>query len=176
MIAIVFLLSPGLLCAFQNEPDKFRGIKWGANIKEMSDDFIFAVKGDPWTRYYRRKNDKLSIGQVYLKELIYGFYKNRFCSVIFCFEDDDDSKKFSIIKQTIITLYGNPVMECEYECSWIGMGDKLYIRTKKTSDLGSAKFEYTPISIYERDKDAEDWKNKRDKMLKDAAKEAAKDL
>ena len=36
-LVVAILLSPCISWAFSNEPDGFRGIKWGTNILELSD-------------------------------------------------------------------------------------------------------------------------------------------
>jgi len=66
--------------AFQNEPDGFRGIKWGTEISEVSDQF--ALNSDERSMAtYTRRDDKLAIGDAELIRLTYQFYKGRLHSV-----------------------------------------------------------------------------------------------
>jgi hypothetical protein len=37
LMAALFVLIPLSVNAFKNEPDGFRGIKWGTNIKDLKD-------------------------------------------------------------------------------------------------------------------------------------------
>lgn len=81
--------------AFQNEPEGFRGLKWG---DPPGEDMEYWEKppADTATRFlepdlfplgsddvlwYKRKNDKLQIGVVELEYIYYLFYKNKFMEV-----------------------------------------------------------------------------------------------
>jgi hypothetical protein len=46
----------------------------------MRDEFVLAEDGK-FTKYYRRRGDKMSIGDATLTELVYGFYKDQFSAV-----------------------------------------------------------------------------------------------
>ena len=66
--------------AFQNEPDGFRGVKWGTNIKALKDMKYFTGKGE--FTMYRRNNDKMQIGGAKLARILYVFWNNGFSSCI----------------------------------------------------------------------------------------------
>jgi hypothetical protein len=65
--------------AFQNEPDGFRGIKWGTKIETLKDMRKLYTKGN--TTVYMRKNDKLQIGDAELQNISYMFWQDKFYSV-----------------------------------------------------------------------------------------------
>ena len=68
--------------SYKNEPDGFRGIKWGTDISTLKD--MEYVKTDPsygGVKLYKRKNDKLQIGDSELISILYGFWKDKFSSV-----------------------------------------------------------------------------------------------
>jgi hypothetical protein len=78
LLAILFSSMPEVF-AFQNEPDGFRGIKWGTNIKELPD---MVLKGDVGNaKGYVKENDKLKIGDADLDSISYLFYQGRLFSV-----------------------------------------------------------------------------------------------
>lgn len=55
----------------------FRGIKWEAEVKAASNLVLLEDYGNGYAEY-ARKDEKLSMGEVKLKAVIYGFYKGRF--------------------------------------------------------------------------------------------------
>lgn len=57
--AILTLLSPNMVFAFQNEPDGFRGLKWGDPPTE-SMEYLGTFQGD---RIYTLSDDKMSTGE-----------------------------------------------------------------------------------------------------------------
>lgn len=81
--------------SFQNEPEGFRGLTWGAPPTEdmvgirprtiearllEKEGVVFEDKFD--LHCYRRKNDKMSIGRVNLDGIYYLFYFRRFMEVV----------------------------------------------------------------------------------------------
>ena len=79
LLIMSFVVTSSSL-AFQNEPDGFRGIKWGtdisANTKEMT-----LVKEQGITKTYIRLNDKMSIGNAKLKRIEYIYNRDEFFAV-----------------------------------------------------------------------------------------------
>ena len=78
-IILIFLIT-GIGFAFQNEPDGFRGLKWGdAPIENMH---LFAQSVNTQNSYYR-KDDKLKIGNAEFSNIWYVFnlYSNQFYKV-----------------------------------------------------------------------------------------------
>ena len=87
------LLIPSMVFAFQNEPDNFRGIKWGTNINELLDMKSTETIGD--LTMCEKKDDKMKIGDADLDIIRYLFYKDRFYAVLITFSTHLD---FSSIK------------------------------------------------------------------------------
>ena len=116
-LIIALVLSTGAI-AFQNEPDGFRGLKWGdppeKDMKLIGEEYVYDVSNEggeyisrddvikrrrellrllldeAWEKYildmpsfcqYKRKNDKLEIGEAKLEYIHYSFYKRQFMSV-----------------------------------------------------------------------------------------------
>ena len=77
----IFLLSVNSF-AFQNEPDGFRGIKWGTNILELQG--MTHVRTDSsygGVEFYTREGDDLRFGDAQLERIEYAFWKGKFASV-----------------------------------------------------------------------------------------------
>ena len=85
-LAVFFTVSIVLLSvnsfAFKNEPDGFRGIKWGTDISTLK--AMNHVRTDPSygsVEFYTRKWDELRIGDAQLYNIEYAFWKGKFASV-----------------------------------------------------------------------------------------------
>ena len=78
-IATTFLALNAL--AFQNEPDGFRGIRWGTPVSTLPDEFQRLDNENTPQKRYARKGDRQSIGNADLDVLIYTFYNDQFFSV-----------------------------------------------------------------------------------------------
>jgi len=90
LVIVSIMMMPLLSFAFQNEPDGFRGIKWGTNIDKLSRIELINI-GDygDGRKVYKRRNDKMAIGEVKLNGIFYCFWKNQFSSVgILCVPED----------------------------------------------------------------------------------------
>jgi hypothetical protein len=66
--------------AYQNEPDGFRGIKWGTKIETLKDMTKQLQQGDEIQ--YTRISDKLQIGNAEVDDIVYVFWKDKFISVM----------------------------------------------------------------------------------------------
>ena len=62
---LLLVLSCVPCAAFQNEPDNFRGVKWGDDISRLAD---FKKVGD---ETYQRDSDKLKVGDATLSKISY---------------------------------------------------------------------------------------------------------
>jgi len=83
----IFITSLALLLAvpafgMSNEPEGFRGIKWGSSEENLSSDFVFAFSSIPGNNFYIKKGDKKRIGDAEIESLYYSFYKKRFSQVV----------------------------------------------------------------------------------------------
>jgi hypothetical protein len=73
---IVWLLIPNAAFAFQNEPTGFRGISWGTPLSAVQSQMI------PYAdELYKRVDDKLTIGDAALMDILYRFHNGRFSEV-----------------------------------------------------------------------------------------------
>ena len=116
MILIVSLfLWEGIGLAFQNEPDGFRGLKWGDRPTE---DMVYCatVEGE---RIYLLPNDKMHIDNARFYKILYSFYGSpeRFSGVGLFFKGDNN---FSLLKTLCRGRFGEETLERFYELSWHG--------------------------------------------------------
>lgn len=163
---VLFLLAASLILslpvfAFQNEPDGFRGIKWGTNISELSEMGIIEDHGEQ--KLYVRKNDKMQIGDADLEVIIYVFYKDRLYGVMVIY---NSSLNFSKLKETLFQVYGsgrrpNPFME---KYNWYGSSVLITLDFNEIREKGSIIYFYVPI-LKEQERD-----------VKEKAKKGASDL
>ena len=147
--------------AFQNEPDGFRGIKWGTRISELSD--MRLTEDSKEERYYTRLNDKMQIGSTEIERIVYGFYKDRFFVVIVTCRHHDN---FSKLRETLFQLYGsgyspNPAVEKYY---WMGDSVNVVLDFKEVQQKGLIWFSYKPLA------------EEQQKDMKDSGKKGANDL
>jgi len=100
-IVLVFLIT-GMGFAFQNEPDGFRGLKWG---DPPTEDMTFLYQRREEDFYYKA-NDKMEIWGVKLGDITYSFYKKKeFIGVMGGIMSDDD---YSILEIFCREKFGKP--------------------------------------------------------------------
>ena len=63
--------------SFRNEPESFRGIKWGQNIAEIKNMRLVSRDGKGLS-IYSRNDDLLSLGEAKLKRVRYVFWQKKF--------------------------------------------------------------------------------------------------
>jgi len=159
VVLIAFSNSRGF--AFQNEPDGFRGIKWGTDIRKLPDMVLLEREGD--VKIYYRKFDKLKIEDVYVDEIVYRFCKNRFCAVHILF---DGFSNFTKLKSVLVRQHGqgeNPNRHLE-KYFWLGANVNIDIEYNEVERKGGIR--YFVKSSYEEQKKGD----------KEKAKKGAKDL
>ncbi len=103
---IVLALSVGAF-AFQNEPDGFRGLKWGDPPTEDMD-YLRTREFD--IKIYRGLDDKMQIGEAKLKDICYLFYEGRFMAV----EISPEWSDYDALKDVVMLKFGDGVVTKEY--------------------------------------------------------------
>jgi len=86
LLASACLLAlPLAFLAYDNEPDGFRGIRWGSELKELEG--FHEMITDPGyvnTEYYIREGDKMKIGGAKLSTIRYKFWQERLSGIRIC--------------------------------------------------------------------------------------------
>jgi len=137
-LGIALLLS-SMAQAFQNEPDGFRGIKWG---DPPGKDMRLYEKGYekwPYAQCYVRRDEKLQIGKVKLENIYYLFHKNKFMRVLvevdhggvseYYFLKDVLTLKFGRVKEEIGEKHLLGATFYRYCCKWVGSTATVILRT-----------------------------------------------
>lgn len=122
--------------SFQNEPNGFRGITWGDSIEQHKDALAEVERGR--SVFYRRKDDKLQIGEAELTSIIYGFYQERFSTVML--KTQTYSNKQSLIR-AFQAQFGSGDKPNRYIDRWFWRG----ATTNITLDCGSSRDECTAV-------------------------------
>ncbi len=143
VIMIISFLFSVYSFSYQNEPDGFRGIKWGSNIKNLRG--LKLVENHKDEKYYIRKADKLKIGGAALKSIAYGFHKDRFYFVYIRFKSIIN---FSSIKETLFEQYGAGVQDnkSKEEYVWLGGDVDISLQYNDISQKGKIYYFFKPIS------------------------------
>jgi len=101
VIVLVFLIT-GIGFAFQNEPDGFRGLKWG---DKPTEDMEFYWQNEDKEDLYLKTNDKMEIGGVKLHNIKYSYKKSEFIRAFGEIMSDDD---YSILEIFCREEFGKP--------------------------------------------------------------------
>ena len=127
---ILIFLTTGIGFAFQNEPDGFRGLKWGdAPTEDMYFSSQAISKYDIHKgNYYYRKSDKLKIGSAELVSIKYLFnlYSNQFYKVWGMFYSETN---YDILKIIFEERFGLPtkLKNKKYPLFWNGDKTKIQL-------------------------------------------------
>ena len=146
--ALIFLLIISVcaaipVLAFQNEPDGFRGIKWGTNISKLPDMYLVEDGGD--LKYYTRPYDRMRIGDADIERITYGFYKNRFYRMEIRFSEFSN---FTRLKATFFDQYGigvKPHADLE-DYWWVGSTVNILIGYNEITFKGAITILFRPIN------------------------------
>jgi len=161
LLVTIILIFPAVLFAFQNEPDGFRGMKWGTSISELSDFTLKDGKGE--TKIYVKKNDKMKIGDSDIDGISYVFYKDKFYGVMIRFRNITN---FIGIKETCQQLYGSGYRPNRFMKNYLWHGSNVTVYLKYSEITKDGTLVYTDKNIAQE--------KKADETV--AAKQAADDL
>jgi len=128
--------------SFQNEPEGFRGIRWGTKITRLPGMELVRVEGDE--KYYVRPEDKLKIGKAVIESITYGFYRDDFFKVTIRVKG---LMNYLDLKQTFVEVYGDGenVFGKDFY-AWSGKQVLVTIEFKTMLNEGEALYAYKPIT------------------------------
>ncbi|MCX5834952.1 MAG: hypothetical protein NTV99_10685 [Deltaproteobacteria bacterium] len=149
IVVLLVMVLPGCLqppqrlpnTAFPNEPDGFRGIKWGTKITRLSG--MEFVRSEGAEKYYIRPDDKLKVGEAVVERITYGFYRDEFFKVTIYVKG---LKNYLDLKQTFSGVYGegDNVFGKDFY-TWPGKQVFITIEFKGMLNEGEAIYTYKPI-------------------------------
>ena len=86
LIAFLIILTIGTFSinsfAFENDPDGFRGIKWGTKLETLKGMTKVRKQSDKNSTFCFKNNENLQIGNAQLTEIGYVFWRDKFYAVI----------------------------------------------------------------------------------------------
>lgn len=132
---IVLALSLGVF-AFQNEPDGFRGLKWGDPPTEDMAYWELVVGLD----LYILPGEKLSLGEAKLEIITYCFYEDRFMEVNLHFLGLENYK---LLMEICRTKFGKEVEHSASNLYWVSSQSEVsmdYLPSKNQGVLTLASF------------------------------------
>jgi hypothetical protein len=134
----------GTVHAFSNEPEDFRGIKWGTHISKLND--LYFVEPSVTWMLYQRKNENLKMDETTLELIQYYFYKDRFHSVRARYVGEQNLLD---LKKTLSRDYGRGIKHVKgYSVEYQWRGPKVYINLEynNLSKKGALVYTYLPIT------------------------------
>ena len=123
ILALLVLVIPFNSLAFQNEPDGFRGIKWGTKIETLTGMRKVEEAGSDIIRY-TRSNDKFQIGSAKLKEISYLFWQGKFLIVSIT---TDGYFNWESLKEAVFAKFGVGNQKNPYIKSYSWLSGKVHM-------------------------------------------------
>ena len=175
VICLTLLFTPVSSFSFNNEPDGFRGIKWGTHISKIKN----MVFGFTWEgkKLYSRQGEKKKIGDADIDGISYEFYNDKLSGLTIAIKGYSD---FNKIRATLFHAYGTVKYKNGFSENsgtvvdiyrWAGEKVIIELEYEESIELGTVYYTYLP-SLDERKKDLE--KSKRE--IIERSKQGVKDL
>ncbi|MEA1965190.1 MAG: hypothetical protein U9O41_08755 [Candidatus Aerophobetes bacterium] len=142
---IILAVLTNTALAFQNEPDGFRGLKWG---DPPGEELKFLTKLDEWMMGYRNPIDKLKLGDAHFYMILYQFYSppnadvKKFMSVALYFKDKEN---FNILETICKVKFGKPTNEGFYNLGWISLSSMVSLKYDGIDEEGYLALGSMPI-------------------------------
>ena len=142
VVAMAFGLT-GSALAFQNEPPGFRDIQWGTDIATLKEEMKL-VKDTGDFKDYKRKNDKMELGDAIVDSITYSFYKDRFFRVLVKYSNEWNYRR---LKDRMFTVYGPGTERKDDYKTWWWFGNDVSIGLMYgiVTYEGTVSYIYKPI-------------------------------
>lgn len=131
----------------ENPYDGFRGLIWGSALGARKD--LVAIPSDDALTYYKRPDEKMTIGQAKIRELTYVAYKGQMCAVAIRTEGESS---FSALKRAIEARFGRGEQPNEFISKWSWLGATsgrdqviMTLELNEITDAGLWHIIYVPI-------------------------------
>jgi hypothetical protein len=140
VLGIAYLVISGT----QKEPADFRGIKWGSGVRDLPDMKLLAEDGT--LKFYEKANERKKIGEADVDQIVYGFHKDRFYTVMVYYSFPAN---FSRIKNTLSSAFGTPFQanESEKKLFWNGEHVNLLLNFDDAANTGRITYLFKPIQL-----------------------------
>jgi hypothetical protein len=138
--------GPGMrVASFQNEPEGFRGIRWGQNIGEVRN-MQLVSRDNKGMSVYSRNVDILSLGEAKLRRVRYVFWQKKFLEAQMYADPD----QLQALKRVVYEQYGeghNPYGPTSnvHDYSWVG--PVASVRLSRTNFMADCEVKITSREI-----------------------------
>lgn len=141
LIVGTLLLCLGSAYGFENEPEGFRGLKWG---DPPTGDMQFLQEREAGQRGYSRYDEKLKMGGVPLYSIVYLFYgqPEKFYIVLLYFEDEDN---YETLKTICRGKFGKETMKGLDSLTWESQMTIVRLEYDSIEDYGGLSLASTPL-------------------------------
>jgi hypothetical protein len=142
--------------SYPNEPDGFRGIKWGTSLDSLAGMRYFTDIGGQ--KCYTRKGDILKLGQAELRNISYCFWQGKFCSVIV---SCDGVVNYSALKEAVFKQFGVGSQPIKVEVFvWDGLITGMVLKYDHKYDMGAFSMFSTVIANQQTEQERQGIKEK----------------
>jgi hypothetical protein len=142
LVLLFFMLSVRAY-ALENEPDGFRGIKWGMDISKLEDLRHLSTMGSG-AMLYKRLDDVLEMDGAKLEKIDYCFWGNKFCAV---YIHAKGYSNWTALKRTCFRKFGACTMADDFLDIYDWDGETTVILLKYDKSLEKTLFQYAPESF-----------------------------
>ncbi len=135
LVALIVLVLSLEAFAFKNEPDGFRGLKWGDPPKEEMEYLGDISEGNRDEANYKLRSDKMFIANAQFYEIVYLFHEGRFLSAILFFRGE---KNYDLLEALCNERYGKAEFE-EGLCTtfdWLGKKSFIMLSYNTVLEIG----------------------------------------
>ncbi|MBP2667491.1 MAG: hypothetical protein H6Q76_2471 [Firmicutes bacterium] len=143
LVVLILVLMQGVCAAdrFQNEPDGFRGIKWGATFDSYKDEMKLVDTDESWggVGLYVKNGDDYKIGSAVVDRIEYGFWQGQ---LILATIHTTGYVNWNGVHESLIAKFGHPVQMNRYieNYNWWGSKTLLSSNFNEVSKKGKASF------------------------------------
>lgn len=125
------------------EPEGFRGIKWGEHIKNIPG--MGKIAPQDHIDIYKKEKDKLQIDETRVKTIEYYFFKDRFMGLYITF---DGFYNFTAIKRFMFKAYGPGKKKNYYLDNFTWLTKSLLITLDYTASTNSGFILYCYLPLW----------------------------
>ena len=138
----LFAVLVNVSLGFQNEPGDFRGIKWGTDVGELKGMSFLAEDGG--LRFFERENDSMTVEEVPVDRIVYGFHTQRFFNVLAYYST---LANFLNLKDALTRKHGEPFRPAGTPNRYFWTGDKveMLLIYEENTMSGRLSYFYKPI-------------------------------
>lgn len=138
-VVFLFIVFTSLISyAYENEPDGFRGIKWGTDISEMKDMVVYGKLHDS-TQMYERQNDEMQIGDAKIEHIFYLFWNNKLSTVMIVTKE---SANYFALREAVFAKFGRGAQKNQFikDYKWHGSITKILLNYNQFTERGDLFF------------------------------------